>query len=343
MSLDEARSVQALALLLERAVPFTIDLQYPFRGTSARRGLLIAGPSGWGEFAPFDDYTPEAASRWLQAALEASFGTWPAPVRDTVPVNAIIPALGIEDVRALAIEATSTFGCSTIKVKVTGDLDSDEQRVATVREILDAHVVDGRIRLDVNGAWSTEQALHDGALLAGYGLDYIEQPTRDLVGLSSLRDHVRIAVDEGIRHAPSASKTLADLADIAIVKVAPLGGVRGAIEVAEQVGLPVVVSGSMDSSIGLAAGIHAAACLPSLAGACGFGTGALLAADLVTNTTLPTGGHVQRTRPAPDPELLADHRPPDDAQRALREHLTAAWWAGAHQAWTEQILEGTAD
>jgi O-succinylbenzoate synthase len=342
MSVAKAQSSAALHALLERSVPFTLALRYPFRGTRARQGLLIPGPSGWGEFAPFDDYTDDAASRWLQAALEASFGTWPDPVRDEVPVNAIIPALGIDDVRALAIEATSTFGCSTIKVKITGDLASDEQRVATVREVLDAYVSDGWIRLDVNGAWSTEQALHDGLRLAGYGLDYIEQPTRDLAGLGALRAQVRIAVDEGIRKAPTPPRHLKDVADIAIVKVAPLGGVRRAMDVAEQVGLPIVVSGSMDSSIGLAAGIHAAGCLPELAGACGFGTGALLAGDLVSLTTLPRGGRVPVARREPDMALLAALRPPPEVQQVLRDRLTAAWWAGAHQAWTDPVLAGTA-
>jgi len=343
MAVTQAASAAALEELLRRAVPFSLRLRYPFRGTRVRQGLLIPGPAGWGEFAPFDDYTDQAASRWLAAALEASFDTWPSPVRSTVAANAIIPALDTDEVRELAREAVTTFGCTTIKVKVTGDRESDEQRVATVREVLDAHAPDGLIRLDVNGAWSTEQALRDGIALAAYGLDYIEQPTRDLVGLGALRDRVRIAVDEGIRHAPTTPKHLADVADIAIVKIAPLGGVQRALDVAEQVGLPVIVSGSMDSSIGLAAGIHAAACLPELAGACGFGTGALLADDVVAETTLPVNGQVRVTRPVPDMALLAARRPPDDIQRALRDRLTAAWWASDHQAWTDRILGGTAD
>ena len=343
MSVDQARSAAALDALLQRAVPFTLALRYPFRGTQARQGLLIPGPAGWGEFAPFDDYTDEAAARWLHAALEAAFGTWPEPVRTSIPVNAIIPALDIDDVRLLAREAVTGFGCSTIKVKVTGDLDFDEQRVAVVREVLDEHVSGGLIRLDVNGAWSTEQALHDGRVLAAYGLDYIEQPTRDLRGLGALREQVRIAVDEGIRHAPTTPHHLADLADIAIVKVAPLSGVRGAIQVAEQVGLPVIVSGSMDSSIGLAAGIHAAACMPELAGACGLGTGALLADDLVAVTTLPINGQVSVARSAPDMEGLATHRPSVKAQQALRDRLTAAWQLGTCQPWAVHVLEGTAD
>jgi O-succinylbenzoate synthase len=343
MAVTQAASAAALEELLRRAVPFSLRLRYPFRGTRVRQGLLIPGPAGWGEFSPFDDYTDQAAARWLAAALEASFNTWPSPLRSTVAANAIIPAVDTDEVRKLAREAVTTFGCTTIKVKVTGDRESDEQRVATVREVLDAHAPDGLIRLDVNGAWSTEQALRDGIALAAYGLDYIEQPTRDLVGLGALRDRVRIAVDEGIRHAPTIPKHLADVADIAIVKVAPLGGVQRTLDVAEQVGLPVVVSGSMDSSIGLAAGIHAAACLPGLAGACGFGTGALLADDVIAETTLPVNGQVSVTRPVPDMALLAAHCPSDDIQRTLRDRLTAAWWASDHQAWTDRILGGTAD
>ncbi|MFM7211456.1 MAG: hypothetical protein ACKOYQ_05545, partial [Actinomycetota bacterium] len=44
--------------LLHDAVPYALPLQHRFRGITVREGVLLRGPSGWGEFAPFDDYSP---------------------------------------------------------------------------------------------------------------------------------------------------------------------------------------------------------------------------------------------------------------------------------------------
>ena len=51
--------------------------------------------------------------------------------------------------------------------------------------------------------------------------------------------------------------------------------------IAEQIGLPVVVSSALETSIGLRAGLALAAALPELPYACGLNTTDLLAGDLV--------------------------------------------------------------
>ena len=53
----------ALRSVLDAAVPFALPLRRPFRGTVLREGMLVKGPPGWGEFAPFDDYSDAAAAR----------------------------------------------------------------------------------------------------------------------------------------------------------------------------------------------------------------------------------------------------------------------------------------
>ena len=63
-------SDRALRIVLDAAVPFAVGLRRTFRGVDVREGLLIKGPSGWGEFAPFDDYSDVAAARWLDCAIE---------------------------------------------------------------------------------------------------------------------------------------------------------------------------------------------------------------------------------------------------------------------------------
>ena len=59
--------------------------------------MLVEGPAGWGEFCPFPEYGDAECVPWLAAAVEAAQVGWPAPVRDRVPVNAIVPAVSPSD------------------------------------------------------------------------------------------------------------------------------------------------------------------------------------------------------------------------------------------------------
>ena len=83
-----------------------------------------------------------------------------------------------------------------------------------------------------------------------------------------------------------------EAADIAVLKVAPLGGVHACLRIAEQIGLPVVVSSAVESSIGLAAGLALAAALPELPYACGLATTSLLDGDLVASPLVPVDGYL---------------------------------------------------
>ena len=88
------------------------------------------------------------------------------------------------------------------------------------------------------------------------------------------RTSVRVAADESIRRAadPYRVRDL-EAADIAVLKVQPLGGVRACLRIAEDIGLPTVVSSALETSVGLAAGVALAAALPELDYACGPGHG----------------------------------------------------------------------
>ena len=235
-----------------RLWPYRLRLRTPFRGLHERRGCLIAGSVGWGEFAPFDDYDTEADARWLSAALEQADGKWPDRVRDGVEVNAIIPAVAPEQAAAMAVAS----GCRTIKVKV-GDAEG-LARVAAVREALPT----AALRVDVNGQWTVPQAARALADLAGFGLEYAEQPVRTIEQMRQLRELVEVplAADEVIR-VDRRFDEVAEVADVAVLKVAPLGGVAATVEAARRIGLPVVISSALDSSLGLAAAVAAACAL----------------------------------------------------------------------------------
>ena len=336
----------ALGALLQGAVPFAVRLRREFRGVTVREGVLIEGPSGWGEFAPFEDYDDQAASRWLGAAIEAAFGSWPLAQRSVINVNAIIPAVTPEVATQLAHQAASRDGCSTIKVKITGDDESDEARVAAIRQALDDALGKGRglIRIDANACWTSVQAISALRRLASYGLEYVEQPVESKAELREVRRSVDvpIAVDESIRTDrgtdPGALRELAELADIAIIKPYPVGGVRRAVDVAELVRLPVVVSNSMDSSVGMCASLALAAAL-DVDRACGLGTGALLATDLITQPLIPMQGVMAVQRLSPDPDCLQSARELLAEERVdfWQQRLARAWEAGTPDVWSEVI------
>lgn len=302
---------------------YAIPLTTRFRGITVREGVLVEGPAGWGEFCPFAEYDDREVLPWLGAALEAANDGWPAPMRDRVPVNCTVPAVGPERAREIAAGS----GCRTAKVKVAdhpGSLAEDLDRLAAVRDGLGPG---GAVRCDANGNWDVGTAVAAIPRLdrAAGGLEYVEQPCRTVEELAAVRRKVdvRIAADESIRRAEDPMRVaLAGAADLAVIKCGPLGGVRRALAIAEATGLPCVVSSALETSVGLAAGLALAGALPELDFACGLGTLALLTGDVVAESLRQTGGHlpVPRTPPVPDPALLD--------RFALADPDRMSWWDG---------------
>ena len=299
---------------------YSVPMRTRFRGIDVREGVLLEGDAGWGEFCPFLEYDDRVAAAWLATAIEASATGWPAPVRDVVPVNCTVPAVGPERAREIA----ATSGCTTAKVKVAehpNSLGEDAERLAAVRDGLGP---DGFVRCDANGRWQVDEAVTAIRELdrAAGGLQYVEQPCRTIEELAAVRKRVDvpIAADESIRQAEDPLRVaVAEAADIAVLKCAPLGGVRRALEVAEAAGLPCVVSSALETSVGLAAELALAGALPQLDYACGLGTIDLLAGDVVADSFVPVGGilPVPRRPPAPDVALL---------KRFAADDARAEWW-----------------
>jgi len=311
--------------LLATLRAFAIPMRTKFRGITVREGALIQGPAGWGEFSPFAEYRPRESARWLASAIESATVPWPGPVRDSVPVNVTVPAVGPGRAR----EIVTSSGCRTAKVKVAEqgqDEGEDIERVAAVRDALGPG---GRIRVDANGGWGVERAARMIKRLDEYSLEYAEQPCATLDELAALRRviDVPVAADESIRKAEDPLRVrAAGAADIVMVKVQPLGGVRAALRVAEACGLPVVVSSAVDSSVGLAAGVALAAALPELPYACGLATMSLLAGDVTAEPLSESGGALPVRRPAVDADALAEWETDPGPWRAralaAMEHLS---------------------
>ena len=299
---------------------FSIPMRTRFRGVTRREGVLIHGPAGWAEFSPFPDYGPRESARWLAAAREAAFDGWPSPRRDRIPVNVTVPA--VDPGRAHEIVARS--GCRTAKIKIAEAGQADADDLARVEAVREAIGPDGKVRVDVNGAWDVDHAVRMIKLLSRYGLEYVEQPCATLEELAAVRRRVDVpvAADESIRRAEDPPRVAAaKAADLVVLKVQPLGGVRAALRVAEACGLPVVVSSAVETSVGLAAGLALAAALPELPYACGLATLSLLAGDVVSDPLLAADGEMTVRRPEVDEEALRRY---EVADGGWRRRLAAA-------------------
>ena len=307
----------ALQELLDRLHVVALPMRVRFRGITTREVALIEGPAGWGEFGAFLEYAPPEAAHWLASGIEAAYREPPPVRRDRVPINATVPAVAADQVSAVLARFP---GAGTAKVKVAEPgqtLADDVERVNAVRLLVPT------VRVDANGGWSVDEAARAVAALTADGpLEYVEQPCATVAELAELRRRpdmpdVPIAADESIRKADDPLAVVrARAADIAVVKVAPLGGVRALLDIAAQIDIPVVVSSALDSAVGISHGLTAAAALPALRHACGLGTGGLFLED-VADVALPVDGALPVGPVTPDPaRLQALAAPPERRQ----------WW-----------------
>jgi O-succinylbenzoate synthase len=263
----------------------------------ARVVTLIEGPAGWGEWSPLEGY-PADPALCRRAAEEAAILGFPPSRREEVPVNALVDDADFD------AEALRAF--PAVKVKVGGPATFD--RVARVRDAVGPDVA---LRVDANGSWTVEEAVEHIGRLARYDLELVEQPVPTIDELARVRAgvDVPIAADECVRSLQDARDLRArDAADAIVLKQQPLGGVRAAMIIAEETGLPPVVSSMMETSVGLAAGLALALALPELPYACGLATLDRIEGDVVRDPLMPRGGFLRRRAVVPDPDLIARYQ-----------------------------------
>lgn len=313
--------IPSLDELLAEACVVSLPMRVKFRGIMERETLLLRGPAGWGEFCPFPEYGDAEASRWLAAAIEAGWHGSPAPVRLSVPVNATVPAVSADRVP----DVLSRFGrVDAVKVKVAEQGQSVDDDVARLRAVRAAWP-EAAIRVDANGGWNVTGAVEALTRLAPYGLEYAEQPVPSIEGLAEVRAQLRdagtpvlIAADESVRKESDPLRVArAGAADLLVVKVAPLGGVRRALDIVAQAGLPAVVSSALDTSVGIRAGLALAAALPDLPYACGLGTVSLFESDITLDPLVADDGAIRLRDAVPDAGLLERFAAPAERRE---------WW-----------------
>lgn len=276
----------------------SIPVKNNFRGIKFREIALFEGPAGWSEFSPFTEYDNKQSTTWLKASLEAATKPAPNPLRNEVMVNATLPNIKPSEVEKLL----SNFdGCTTIKIKINDFIIDRELLIESLK-----YVPNAKFRLDINGGWTLDEAVVN---LKNYGeefaglIDYVEQPCLDIADLKALKNEtgIKIAVDESIRKFLGSDLTkLKDVADVAVIKWAPSGGISAALELIEQISLPVVISSALDSSVGISHGLALACAIPNLYGACGLATVALLEGDVTSDSLIALNGVINNRRVTPD-------------------------------------------
>lgn len=275
-----------MSLMLEEALAslrvLALPMRTTFRSLNIRETALFKGEYGWGEFAPFVEYSDQESLPWLESAIEAADKPLSPALRESIPINATVPASNDE----AEIEQILSWypGVDTVKIKVGTGIQEDLVRIAVVRK----HLPKAKIRIDVNGSWSVKEAvLNVNAIyeVTGDLLEYVEQPVASLDELKQLREDmsvdVKIAGDEVLRKAKDPfAISLYGAIDILMLKVSPLGGIKRAMDLASHHKLPVVISSALESAVGNSYGLALAARVPNLDYACGLGTSALFKQDV---------------------------------------------------------------
>ncbi|TAM68236.1 MAG: O-succinylbenzoate synthase [Microbacteriaceae bacterium] len=359
--LPDLSDLPNLSDLLGTARVVSLPMTTRFRGITMREALLVEGPAGWSEFSPFVEYADAEAAAWLAATIDFGWAspTQPVPaqpsapspappsaqpsapasgaaLRERIPVNATVPAVPADQAAGILARFP---GCRTAKVKVADAGQSLADDVARVRAVRDALGPGGRIRVDANGLWNVDEAEHAIHALAPYDLEYVEQPCASVEELAEIRKRTKylgvpIAADESVRKASDPlAVAKARAADLIVIKAQPLGGIRAALRVVADAGLPAVVSSALDTSVGLAMGAYLAAALPDLDYDCGLGTAALLAADVTTEPLLPENGSIPVRRVIPDAALLT---------RFAADSERRDWWL-ARLARCYRVLSASGD
>ncbi len=215
----------------------------------------------------------------LGAPVYRTWGLDPA----TAPRTSFTIGIGDRDELRRKVAEASDY--PILKVKL--GTDRDEEIIRTVRE----SAPDKVIRIDANAAWTAKQALARVEMLAGQGVEFVEQPLPgpDIEGMRFVRERspLPIIADESCVVAADIPR-LAGAVDGINIKLAKCGGLteaRSMIATARAHGMLVMMGCMIETSLG----ITAAAQLAPLLDYADLDGAALLANDPFVGATI-TGG-----------------------------------------------------
>jgi L-alanine-DL-glutamate epimerase-like enolase superfamily enzyme len=327
--------VEARIVRLELAETFVIARESTDFADVVHVSLTHEGVTGYGEGAPVERYdeSPRTAKRFVDEHV-GLIGDDPFALEDVGERLAAIPGeqaakaaidgalhdlqgklLGIPAARLLGVprsgpptswtiwlgdpddmarraEAASS-SYRRLKLKLGGGDGLDVERVRAVRGVTDLP-----LQVDVNEAWSLEQALEALPQLDELGVAYCEQPLRaGDEGGRDLRERspVPIYVDEDC-HTLADVARCAEIAHGINIKLAKSGGIREAIRMAHAaraLRLGVMLGCMLESGLGIAA----ACCVAPLCDHVDLDGNLLLREDPCPGVELVDGVQVPSTAP----------------------------------------------
>lgn len=131
-------------------------------------------------------------------------------------------------------------------------------------------LLDDRLRLDPNGAWSTEQSIRIGQQIEDLNNDYLEDPVFGMAGMRRTRQKVRVPLATNtvvVDFEQLATNVLHPAVDVILLDTTFWGGLRACVKAAgvcETFQLGVAVHSSGELGIQLATMLHLGAVIPNL-------------------------------------------------------------------------------
>lgn len=283
----------------------TLKLRNPFRvsyGVSETRQAFIvrlANDEGIGEgtIPPYYRVDPSAmVSCWQRAAdseapLPDSVGEvekWipegPSPARSAIdlalhdriarregiPLHQLLGlpeppplatsfTIGIDTPEAMAEMARQIADYPVIKIKLGSD--DDEPRVRAVREAR----ADGRLRVDANAGWESEDAIRHLKWLERYDLELIEQPLPkeqiEEMGRVQRQTSIPIVADESVQTPDDVERLAAAGVRGINLKLMKVGGIAPAMRIlrrARELNMKIMLGCMIETSLGTTAMAHLA-------------------------------------------------------------------------------------
>lgn len=273
-------SPSATISVIEDGIAPIVIGRSPFEVESFRRLLFIEYTNVEMFFAPIEVACWDIVGKTLEKPVYELLGGWTAPdvterrldtqYGETTAVE-IAYCLGIlspEDSRDPAAHAADA-GYRVLKTKAGRDWRQDVDRIVAMHDEVGGAL---EFRLDPNQGWRVDEAMRVCARLAeeGIHLQYIEQPIRVDAheSLAALRHqgHQPIAANEDTYARHNLRSLIGRGAiDAAVVDLTPAGGISGvrqAVAIAEDAGVPVAHHCAFDLGVRTAAILHTVSGIP---------------------------------------------------------------------------------
>jgi L-alanine-DL-glutamate epimerase-like enolase superfamily enzyme len=164
-------------------------------------------------------------------------------------------SIGLDEPDVMVAKALEFPGFPMYKVKL--DCATDPSVVRRIKEATGAAVT-----VDANCGWSRDEAVRKIAVLAGYGVEFVEQPVPadDIEGLRFVRERsaVPILADESC---PTSARipALDGAVDGIVIKLMKCGGLVEAARMAREAttrGMKTMIGCMMESSLAITAAAH---------------------------------------------------------------------------------------